>query len=336
MPEANPETTVTMLNMTRRALLALPAMFLAALATPSWAETFPSRAMTLVVPFSPGGVTDSAARIVARRLGERLGQPVVVENRAGAGGAVATEYVARSKADGYTLLFGSRVTQVTNPMIHKTRLPTEKDFTPIYTVCDAPAIVVVNAKSPLRDIKQLVAHAKANPGKVNIATAGNGTAAHLAALVFMELTRTSMTHVPYRGSSPAIQDLLAGNVEVAFDYPSSTLGFIRAGSLRALASLSEKRLAVLPDVPTIAEAGVGGAESSSWLAIFVPGRTPGEVSGRLINAMEKVMKEPDVQKQLSDLGTVPMAVGGKALQGLLDREVLRWRPVVSKAAIATE
>lgn len=300
------------------------------------AETYPSRPITLVVPFAPGGVTDSAARLIGKSLGTRLGQPVVVENRAGGGGAVATEYVGRSKADGYTLLFGSRVTQITNPLINKTRLPTDKDFTAIHTVCDAPAIIVTNAKSPFKDVRELVAYAQKHPGKVNLATAGNGTAAHLAALVFMEITKTNLTHVPYRGSSPAIQDLLAGNVDVAFDYPSSTLGFLRAGTLRALASLSDKRLAVLPDVPSIAEAGVKGAESASWLAVFAPARTPADISARLTATMAQVMSEPEVQQRLNDLGTVPMAVGGKDLQALMNRETVRWRDVVSRTPITTD
>ncbi len=300
------------------------------------ADTYPSRPITLVVPFAPGGVTDSAARLIGKSLGTRLGQPVVVENRAGGGGAVATEYVGRSKADGYTLLFGSRVTQITNPLINKTRLPTDKDFTAIYTVCDAPAIIVTNAKSPFKDVRELVTYAQKNPGKVNLATAGNGTAAHLAALVFMEITKTNLTHVPYRGSSPAIQDLLAGNVDIAFDYPSSTLGFIRAGSLRALASLSEKRLTVLPNVPSISEAGVKGAESASWLAVFAPAKTPADISARLTTVMGQVMNEPEVQQRLNELGTVPMAIGGKDLQTLMNRETVRWREVVSRTPITTD
>ncbi len=323
-------------HMTRRTVLVSATLAFLGYAGLSAAQTYPSRPITLVVPFAPGGVTDSAARLVGKSLGVRLGQPVVVENRAGGGGAVATDYVGRAKADGYTLLFGSRVTQITNPLINKTRLPTEKDFTAIHTVCDAPAIIVVNAKSPIQDLKGLVSYAQKSPGKVNLATAGNGTAAHLAALIFMEITHTNLTHVPYRGSSPAIQDLLAGNVDVAFDYPSSTLGFIRAGSLRPIASLSEKRLAVLPDVPSISEAGVKGAESASWLAVFAPAKTPAEISARLTEAMAEVMKEPDVQKRLNDLGTVPMAVGGKDLQSLMNRETVRWREVVSKTPITTD
>jgi tripartite-type tricarboxylate transporter receptor subunit TctC len=319
----------------RRACLGGVAFFALALvgAPPALAEEYPSRAVTLVVPFTPGGVTDNTARTVAKRLGERLGQPVIVENRPGGGTSVATAYVARAKPDGYTLLYGSRVTQITNPLINKTQVPTEKDFAPIYTVCDVDAVMVANASRPYKTIKELIAYARANPGKVNFATPGNGTAAHLAATVFMDLTKTQMTHVPYKGSAPALQDLLGGQVDIAFDYPSSTVSFIKAGSLTPLAALSTARLAALPDVPTIAEAGVPGAQTDSWFAIFAPGQTPASVVDRLVAEMARVMQEPEVRQKLIDAGTVPRAVGGKELQQLIERETVRWRDVVAKSGI---
>lgn len=299
----------------------------------AWSQDYPTKVITLVVPFTAGGVTDNTARTVAKRLGERLGQPVIVENRPGGGTSVATNYVARSKPDGYTLLYGSRVTQITNPLINKTPVPTEKDFIPISTVCDVDAVIVANPGSPYKTIKELIAYAKANPDKVNFATPGNGTAAHLAAAVFMDLTKTRMTHVPYKGSAPAVQDLLGGQVDIAFEYPSSTLPFIKAGTLRPLASLSTARLPALPDVPTIAEAGVPGAQTDSWFALFAPGQTPEPIVNRLVSQMTLVMQEPETQQKLLEAGTVPRAVAGKELQKMIDRETVRWKDVVARSGI---
>lgn len=297
------------------------------------AQDYPVRPITLLVPFAAGGVTDAVARAVAKPLGERLGQPVVVDNRPGGGGTVATDAVARAKADGYTLLFGSRVTQITSPLVNRTRLPTAQDFAPISAVCDVDAVIVAHPGRPYQTVAELIAYAKAHPDRINFATPGNGTAAHLAAAVFMDLAQIRMTHVAYRGSAPAVQDLLGGTVDIAFDYPSSTLSFIKAGSLRPLASLSSARLPALPAVPTIAEAGVPGAETASWQAIFAPGRTPAPVVDRLVAAMAQVLQDQATRQRLVDLGTVPLAIGGQDLQQLIDRETLRWRGVVTRSGI---
>lgn len=297
------------------------------------AETYPAKPVMLVAPFAAGGFTSSAARVVAARLSQRLGQPVIVENRPGAGGAVATDYVAKAKADGYTLLFGSRVTQVTNPLVNRSRVPTRADFAPVSTVCDVSGIIVANPTRPYKTIKELVAFAKANPKLVNFATPGNGTASHLAAAVFMELTQTELTHVPYRGSAGVLQDLVGGTVDLAFDYPSSTASFIQAGSLRALATLGTQREPQLPTVPTIAEAGVPGAEMASWQAVLAPGATPTNVVQRLIDEMKRVLDEPDTRQKLVDLGTRPMVATGDALQSLIEQEAAKWRDVVARANI---
>jgi tripartite-type tricarboxylate transporter receptor subunit TctC len=320
-------------TLTRRAFVAAS---LAASASFTMAASYPTRPVVLVVPFAAGGFTSSAARLIAERLGERLGQPIIVENRAGAGGALATDYVAKAKADGYTLLFGSRVTQVTNPLVNKTRVPTRADFAPIAAVCDVSAVIVANPARPYKTIAELVAYAKANPDKVNFATPGNGTASHLAAAVFMDLTHTRMTHVPYRGSATALQDLLGGNVDIAFDYPSSTSAFVKAGTLRALATLGTERVSSLPDVPTIAEAGVPGAEMASWQAILAPGQTPTPIVDRLVAEIARVMEEPETRKKLVDLGTTPMFVGGKDLQLMIEKETVKWRDVVSRARISAD
>lgn len=302
--------------------------------TPAFAQDYPTKAVTLVVPFAAGGVTDNTARTVAKRLGERLGQPVIIDNRPGGGTSVATNYVAKAKADGYTLLYGSRVTQITNPLINKLPAFTEKEFAPIHTVCDVDALIVANPTRPYKTIKELIDYARSNPGKVNFATPGIGTSAHLAATVFMELTKTQMNHVPYKGSAPVVQDLLGGQVDIAFEYPSSTASFIKAGTIRPLAALSQARLPSLPDVPTISQAGVPGAETDSWFALLAPAQTPAPIVERLTAEMAHVMQEPEVRQKLLEAGTVPRAVAGKELQKLIDRETVRWKEIVARSNIS--
>lgn len=300
------------------------------------AQPYPSKPITLVVPFAPGGVTDSAARVIAKGMSDRLGQPVIVDNRAGAGGSVGSEFVSKSRADGYTLLFGSRVTQITNPLVNKTKVPTEAEFAAISTVCDVPGVMVINPNRPYKTVQELIAYAKAHPGGINFGTAGNGTASHLAGAVFMELTGTKLTHVPYRGSAQVIQDLIGGQVDLAFDYPSSTQSFIKNGRLRGIAALTPARLQVLPELPTIGEAGVPGAENASWQAILAPGGTPVAVVERLATAISKSLEDAEVRQKLIDMGTVPLSVSGTELQKLIEQETVRYRGVVARSNIKAD
>lgn len=339
IPENDPQMRASLSGSRRQYLFAMLASGLgassASLSTDASAQTYPSKPIMLVAPFAPGGFTSSAARILADRMSEYLGQAVVVENRPGAGGMVAADYVARAKADGYTLLFGSRVTQVTNPLVNRTKLPSRQDFAPIATLCDVSGVVVAARDRPYTSIAELVAYAKANPLKVNYATPGQGTASHLAAAVFMQLTGTQLTHVPYKGSAAALQDLLGGRMDIAFDYPSTTAPFIRSGQLSGLATLGTQRVPMIAHVPTIAEAGAPGAEMASWQAVLAPGQTPPAVLEKLQNAMRQASQEPDTAKKLIDLGTTPLFVAGDALQQLIEQEIAKWRSVVESARIYT-
>jgi tripartite-type tricarboxylate transporter receptor subunit TctC len=297
-------------------------------------QQYPNRPVTLIVPFTAGGVTDTIARLVGKKLSERLGQAVIVENKPGVGGSLATEYVARAVPDGYTIGVGTRGTHATNLAIYKNvKYDPIKDFIAINTIGDAATILVANPSRPYKSVKELIAYAKANPGQVNFATAGNGTAAHLTGELFMSLASIKMTHVPYKGSAPAVQDVIAGNVDIAFDYPSSTLGQINVGMLRPLAVVSDARLSPLPNVPTIAEAGLPGAESQSWLGLFVPAKTPQPIVNKLISEVEKIMAEPEIGQRLVDLGCVPFSVGGAKFEALVASEIVKWGNVVKQANI---
>jgi tripartite-type tricarboxylate transporter receptor subunit TctC len=297
-------------------------------------QQYPNRPITLVVPFTAGGITDTIARLVGKKLSDRLGQSVIVENKPGVGGSLATEYVAKAAPDGYTIGVGTRGTHATNLAIYKNlKYDPVKDFIAINTIGDAATILVANPTRPYKSVKELIAYAKANPGQVNFASAGNGTAAHLTGELFMSLAGIKMTHIPYKGSAPAVQDVIGGNVDIAFDYPSSTLGQIKVGMLRPLAVISDARISPLPDVPTIAEAGLPGAESQSWLGLFVPAKTPRPIVNRLISEVEKIMAEPETGQRLVELGSVPFSVGGAKFEALVASELVKWGNVVKQANI---
>jgi tripartite-type tricarboxylate transporter receptor subunit TctC len=298
------------------------------------AQNYPERPITLVVPFTAGGITDLLSRTVGEALSKRVGQPVVVENRPGAGGSIGMESVARAKPDGYTIGIGTRGTQATNLMIYDNiKYDPIKDFEAIHTIGDAATVLVANPNRPYKSVAELIAYARANPGKVNFGTAGNGTAAHLTGVLFQRLAKVQLVHVPYRGSAPAVQDLMAGVVDIAFDYPASTIGAIQAGRLTPLAVMYGERISVLPDVPTIAEAGLPGAEASSWMAMFVPAGTPKPAVEKLVHAMSDVMADPEIKKKIEHLGAIPLAVGGDDLTELVKKEIVKWGEVVKQAGL---
>lgn len=300
------------------------------------AQTYPDKPVTLVIPYTAAGITDNSGRLVAKKLSERIGQPVVIDNRPGAGGAIGAEYASRAKPDGYTLFLGTRGTQVTNAMIQKdVKVPAASDFASVYGFIDAATVIVVRADAPYKTLAELVAYAKANPGKLNYATAGNGSAANLTGELFQDAAGIKMTHIPYRGSAPAIQDLLGGSVPLAFDYPATTASFIKSGRLRALAVVYGERIKSLPDVPTAAEAGVKGAESSSWMGIFAPAKTPKPIVDRLSNEMGAVMQDPEVQQKISDMGAIPLHADSKALDKLINEDQKRWTEVLKRVTIST-
>lgn len=295
--------------------------------------SYPSRPITWIVPFTPGGVTDTSSRAIAKKMSETLGQSVVVENRPGAGGMVGTEVAARAPADGYTLLYGTQGTMAANLALYrKVRYDPLKDFVPVHAISETSTIMVVNASRPYKTVKEFVAYARQHPEKVNYGSAGAGTGTHLSAELFQASAGVKLTHVPYKGSSPAINDLLAGVVDVMFDYPSVLLPHIQSGRLRALAMTGKERLALLPNVPTIAESGYAMAQASSWSGLLVPAGTPPQVVGSVSQALEKALRDPEVLKVMEPYGSIPLYdLSGPKFGSFMKSEIVKWGDVVKRS-----
>lgn len=299
------------------------------------AEDYPTKPVTLVVPFTPGGITDNVSRIVGKKLSERLGQPVIVENKPGAGGSLATEAVSRAAPDGYTILVGTQGTHATNLVLYKNiKYHPTKDFTAIHTIIGAAGLLLVNPSRPYTTVKELVEFAKKNPDKVNYGSAGPGTGTHLTAELFQGVAGVKMAHVPYKGSAPALTDLMAGTIDVMFDYPAATLGYIKAGKLRPLAVTHTSRLQTLPNVPTTAEAGFPGAESMVWGGLFVPSKTPRPIVNKLVTEMEKVMADQEVVNAIADLGSLPFSLSGEKFQSFVGTEMVKWADVAKRTNLS--
>ncbi len=298
-------------------------------------EAWPTRPITWIVPFTPGGITDTTSRLVAQRLASRFGQPVVVENRPGAGGSVGTEAAARATPDGHTILYGTQGTMAANPALYRTlRYDALRDFVPVHGLTSTPNLLVCNPQRPYRTVAELVAYARAHPGEVNFGSAGIGTATHLTAELFMSVTGTRMTHVPYAGSARSLNDLVAGTVDIMFDYPVSAGPFLRDGKLRGLAVTSTTRLEQLPDVPTIVEAGVPDAVAGSWSGVFVPARTPDRVVERLAEGVAAALTDPQVRQALINSGSTPLnGMHGERFRRFVAEEVERWRSIIERAGL---
>jgi tripartite-type tricarboxylate transporter receptor subunit TctC len=325
----------------RRALLAGAAGFgmthpLArpAPAQPRWA---PERPLRLVVPFPPGGPTDLVARPLAQRLGEALGQPIVVDNRGGAGGNLGADAVAKAPPDGHTLLLSNVGILAVNRFLYR-GLPfdPERDFAPVALVAGAPVALVVRAELPTRSVAEFVAWTRAQPGPVPYGSAGPGSPGHLAGEVFRSLTGAALAHLPYRGSAPALQDLAAGHIPAMFDPVQSPLAQIQAGRVRALAISAAARSPALPEVPTMAEAGVPGHAMVAWWAVVAPAGTPAPVLARLAEAILGVTAAPDWQAGMTRQGISPMPLGPEALAGFLRAEAERWGAAVRQSGATAE
>ena len=300
--------TITLPHLTRRLFTPLvPWLFLAATAHAQTA--WPNRPVTIVVPFAAGGGTDIGARIVAQRLSQMWGQAVVIDNKGGAGGNVGLEAVSRAKPDGYTLLTGNVGTQSINPTLYK-KLNYNPDtaFVPLGQYAELPFVLAVTASLPVKNIKELVAMAKAQPEKLTYASSGNGGSPHLSAETFKIATNTQILHVPYKGGGAAMTDLMAGNVDMIFASVLETSGFIKSGKLKALAITSKTRVSAMPDVPTLQESGISGAESGSWLGLLAPAGTPKEIVDKIASSLQQAVAAPEVQQQLLAQGAV--AKGG--------------------------
>ena len=299
----------------------------------SAAAAYPDRPIKLVVPYTPGGVTDALARVVAKGLQERLGQPVVVENRGGGGANIGADVVAKSPADGYTLLMGSAATHAINASLYKSLSYDHiKDFTPITQVAQVPNILVVHPSVPVNNVKELIDYAKKNPGKLNFGSSGSGGTIHLSGELFKSMAGVDMVHVPYKGSAPAVSDLLGGQVQVMFD--SSVVPQVKAGKLKALAVTSGKRSSALPDVPTMAEAGLPGYESTAWFGILAPTGTPEPILAKLQTELIAVIKDPATQKWMREQGFEPVGDTPAQFAAHIRKETDKWAKVV-KASGAT-
>ncbi len=324
-------------NVLRRQLLAATAVLPAALPALALAGAYPDTSIRLVVAFPPGGGTDGAARLVGEKLAAEIGQAVVVENRAGAGGVIGAQSVARARPDGYTLLFGTGAELLVNPATRKAA-PYDplRDFAPVAEVGSVAFALVVPAASPLRSLPDLVAAAKARPGSLNYASFGVGSTNHLIGELFLHAAGVAATHVPFQGSQQAMASLLAGDVDFAFDTAAVVLPQIRAGKLRALATPSPRRLAALPDVPTLQELGYAGLAIEGWMGVFAPAGTPAEAVKTLAAALDKVLRAPELQARLDGRGVAVSAADGAQFARKLQAEFTTWQHVARQAKISLD
>jgi len=302
-------------------------------AAPAAAEDWPSRPITFVVPFTPGGITDTTSRTLAKLLSDNLGQAVVVSNRPGAGGSIGVEAASRQPPDGYTMIYGTHGTHAANLALYQNiRYDPVEDFVPVHGLAQTSLILVVHPSRPFKTVPELIAYAKANPGKLNFGSAGTGTGTHLTAEVFQTATGITMTHVPYKGSSPALNDLVAGNLDLMFDYATVLMPLIEAGKLTPLATTAQKRLDVVPNIPTVGELGLPNATFSSWSAIFMPAKTPPAIAKRLGDAIAWAIMEPDMLQNTLRGGGVPFqGLRDDKLGEFVKTEVIRWRTIVQQS-----
>ncbi len=293
------------------------------------AQTYPERPVRVVVSYSAGATNDIVARAVAQRLSIAFKQNFFVENRVGGNGTIGTGFVAKEPADGYNLLLGNTSILAIHPSLFSS-LPYDpvKDFQAVSILAESPTVLVVNAAVPVRTVKELVAYSKANPKLVAYGSPGTGTPFHLSGELFNSQTGTSMLHVPYKGAAPAVVDLLGGQIQVMFDNLPNVLNHIRSGKLRALAVTSDARLSQLPDVPTMAEAGFAGAESSSFFAFVVAKGTPAAIVQTLSTKIAEIMREPAIKSQLSDLGAIPVGNTPAQAAQYVNEQVVKWTKVV--------
>ena len=312
------------------------ALSLAPLAAQAQAA-FPSKPITIIVPFSAGGTTDILARVVGLHMGTDLGQPVVVDNRAGAGGNIGGQAAARAPADGYTLFMGTVGTHAINQSLYK-KMPFDpiKDFAPLSRVAMVPNLLVVNPGQPYKSVKELIAYGKANPGKINFGSSGNGSSIHLSGELFKQMTGVDMQHVPYRGSAPAVSDLLGGQISVMFDNMPSAFQHVKGGKLRALAVTTAKRSPALPDVPTIAEAGVPGYEATSWFGLLAPAGTPAPIVAKLNAAILKALADPEVKKKLAEQGAESHGEKPEEFAAFIKSETAKWGKVVKESGASLD
>ena len=313
------------------------AFLAAALAAPAFAKDFPSRNITIIVPQPPGGGTDIISRVIGQQLSQQLGVPVVIENRAGAGTVVGTEAAAKAEPDGYTLLAGLTANMAVNPSLFKhLGYDPIRDFTPVGMMAEFPFVLVVSNDFPAKSVKELITLAQAKPGEINFASAGNGSGQHLSAELFKLMTNTNMTHVPYRGAAPAYGDVISGRTPVFFDNLSSALGKIKGGMVRALAVTGNERAPLLPDVPTVVEAGVPGYQNYVWFGLWAPKKTPPDVVQKMHQEIIKAVATPSVEAQIVRDAGVPMETPLAEIEPLVKADIAKWANVVKRAHIEVQ
>ena len=300
------------------------------------AQAWPTKPIRYIVPFPPAGATDITARIMADKISGPLGQPVVVENRPGAAGNVGTDFVAKSTPDGYTILQLTVAQSISQTLYAKLNYNLERDLAPVAMVALVPNVMEVNPSVPAKSVAEFIALAKSKPGKINFASSGSGTSIHMSAEMFMMLTGVKMVHVPYKGSGPALADLIGGQVDVMFDNLTSSIGFIRSGKLRALAITSATRYPELPDLPTMQEAGVPGYEATAWFGIVAPKGTPREIGMRINGEVNKALGHADVREKLAQQGAVASAWTPEQFGTFIHNEVLKWGKVVKASGAKVE
>lgn len=310
---------------------------LLALGTPAQAQSWPAKPIRFVVPFTPGGGNDTIARLIGQKLSASLGQQVVIDNRAGAGGTIGAEAAARSAPDGYTMFLAGVATHGINPNL-RAKMPYDpvKDFEPVSLIASAPLIVVVHPSLPVRSTKDLVALAKAKPGELTYASNGAGGSSHMAVELFNMMTGTKMLHIPYKGLSPALTDLISGQVQVMFSSAVAMLPQVKTGRLRAVAMTGAKRSPALPDVPTVAESGVPGYETGSWYGVVVPAGTPRPIVQRLAQEIVGISRSPEINQRLVEDAAIPVGSTPEEFGAFIRSELARWAKVVKQGRISVD
>ncbi|MEI8399816.1 MAG: tripartite tricarboxylate transporter substrate binding protein [Alcaligenaceae bacterium] len=301
------------------------------------ADSYPNRSITMVVAFPAAGTTDILARLIGQKLTEKFKQTVVVENRPGAGGNIGTAYVAKAAPDGYTIMMGTIGTQSINPGLYK-KMPYDaaKDFVPITRAAMVPNLLVVNKDAPFNTLPEMMAYEKANPGKLTYGSSGNGTTLHLSGELFNLMSGSKITHIPYKGSTPAVADLMGGQISMIFDNMPSVIQQVKSGRLKALAVTSAQRNPQLPEVPTIQEVGVAGYEVWSWFGLLAPAATPQPIVDKLNASIVDIIKQPDVQAKIIELGAVPVPETSAEFGAFIEAETLKWAKVIKEANIGMD
>jgi tripartite-type tricarboxylate transporter receptor subunit TctC len=313
------------------------AMLAAACMQPLLAQDYPEKTIRLIVPYTPGGTADMLARTLGQKMATGLGQQIIIDNRPGAGGNIGADLVAKAAADGYTILMGTVATHAINPILYA-NMPYDaaKDFAPIVLLATLPNLLVVNPSIPAKNVKELIALAKSKPGELAFASAGNGTSQHLSGELFKKMTGVDMIHIPYKGSAPALTDLVGGQVQLMFDNIPSSLPQVRGGKLRALAVTGPRRSPVLPDLPTLAEAGLPGFSITSWFALYAPAGTPAKILLRLNKEAGKAITSKELRQQWMDQGIEPAGGTSDQLAEFRRIEAPKWEKIVRESGARVE